>query len=390
MKRVLQAVALALVLGLFGAVQAKTEAVEHRGIQAIFDGQTPYDQLKTADQSFAFFKTVEGGKYPWMTVCKPGLNEWDMFLLGRHDEEYNENCLVTASSHLENMVVLSSTITYVDGPIKIERKYQGYREPYAAQLLEKTLRLVGVMPSEHYKGTILVDEYNQGLPMKWVLAKTSDLTGLRKYFEKQGVVPADQKPLLLLQIANTKKSMSDVDQAFLNTYFTLLNPQDPAVRSFFADAQEYLSAAVSGGKDAKNICETMGENLFRKIIDEKVEGLEVKKLAGVGMGKLITLGTLLASAMAYDIVKDTAAWKSTKDAIVNVFVSSKEDGGKPTETFKIVAGVAGGAVATYIAYKLISDVIKHYNEGETVEEIVDYELEINQANVIAMRESDAV
>ena len=124
----------------------------------------------------------------------------------------------------------------------------------------------------------------------------------------------------------------------------------------------------------------MGENFFRKIIDDKVEGLDAKKLAGAEIGKKIVLG--IGSVMAMNILQNTEVWKTTEAAITGFIINpvGSVNAGKFTETFKIVVGIAGGAVATYIAYKIISDLIKSCDEdGCDLEEALEHEFVGNPA-----------
>lgn len=365
MKKILQVAGIALVAGVMAGMNTvNADSSDVRGnLVSVYQNTDPsLEQFNTVGQPFLVLRYKEGWKYPVVMKGDPRCYRWDILLLGAHSDHYKENRLVKKSRDLENLAVLRSIENYIDGGygIKIDKQYQGSREAYAAIMLEKLLNFVGLGSSAGYKGTILADEYNDGLPMRWVLGSASDVKGLSKYFAKQDITPAANKPLLLLQILDKKSELGKEELDFLNSYFTLLDPKSPAVKAFFDGAEEYLAESAGGSKDAKNVLETSSDTFFRTVVDKYAEGLDAKKLAGVAFGAAVFIGAALMKDEISDAIRGTGAWKATRNVFVDQVGVDKDN--KPvyaaSNITKGIVATLGGAAVLFIAYKIVSEMLK--------------------------------
>lgn len=217
------------------------------------------------DQPFAIFKS-NGGKYSWMQFCSPAYNQCNMML---------------CTPKLNDLKPLRLFEKWADGGkgLQRDRKFQGYREPYIAQAFEAIFNALGLLTDTQYKGTVLVDEYNQGLPQKWVI-RYSDVKPLISYLT--GKLPSEvtdetQKPFLLLKLQG-KGTLEDADLAFFEKYYNMLDEQDPAVIKFFDAANKTLSDLEQNTTDAKIVMDTMGDSFLRDL-EGKTKEFDLKKLA---------------------------------------------------------------------------------------------------------------
>ena len=273
------------------AVETETKATDqlqtnmYQEVKNIDQAQkTTYPEYKNIDQSFVYFKAINGAKYPYMVKCQPSLNQVDMILCGT--EQDGAFWLATNPSDLENLSVVRHTMKFADSGIQIDKKCPGYRDTVMAILLEGYLKAIGLMPSGEYKGTVLVDEYCQGLPMKWVLSSINEFKALKTYllknFVAKNIVPAATKPLLLVEFV-TATTLDTEDKAFLQTYFTLLDNNDQEAKTFFEQSQDKFDNIMEETKDAKVVAESLGEILMRKI-ETSSGDLEMKKIVAIVIG----------------------------------------------------------------------------------------------------------
>jgi len=287
------------------------------------------DVLKNIDQSFAFFK-FDGGKYPYMVKFNPGLNKIDMILCGTHNLTNDMVHLVTSPQDLATITPVQSTIKYVDAPLQMVENYKGKRQAYVGIALEDLLQAVRV-----YKGIFLVDEYKANLPQKWVV-RSADLSPLvsylRKSFEQAQIAPADQKPVLLLELLDKKQAISQDDQAFLNAFYEMVDPQDPVIFEFFKRANDLSNEALTATANNKIVGERLGEEILRKI--ESFTGeFEGRKLFGIVL-------SAIATKLVYDKVSTLFCTKSDK-AMAEVC------GNDGIEKIAIILGLAVAGCAAY-------------------------------------------
>lgn len=237
-------------------------------------------QLITTDQPFVIFKAIKGAKNPIMFKCHPGINELDVMYFGTQKKSGPK--LVKDAKDLANLVPLRFSMKFADNTaVQIDKKYEGFRESYIGSGLEKLFKCLGIYPTAGYKGIALVDEYKVGLPMKFVLSNVEQFKALKQYllkgFDAANVVVAENKPLLLLEIVDTTTKLDASDVVFLNHYYDVLDARDPAVKTFFNEASEFLGDVARETKDAKNVGELIGEMILNDA-SNKAKDFDGKKI----------------------------------------------------------------------------------------------------------------
>jgi hypothetical protein len=266
-------------------------------------GLNAYPEFKRLDQPFVFFKAADGFKFPYMMVCNPGLNQWNMVLCGTVKDGTTK--LAKHAEDLENLVPLRNTIKFADSGSQIDKKYPGYREAHLAVMLEIFFRAVGLIPQDGYAGTVLFDEYKAGLPIKVVFGSIEYFRAWRNYMLKH-LAAADpaifplKKPLLMMEFLDGKANFNEDDLRFLHSCFAILDPTDVSACAFFDRAQAKLKDTMDLTDEAKFVKESLGELFMRKI--EEYHSLEAKKL----VLSAAALGVFAVGASS--IIKITEAW----------------------------------------------------------------------------------
>ncbi|MFA5306211.1 MAG: hypothetical protein WC365_02065 [Candidatus Babeliales bacterium] len=256
-------------------------------------GLSAHTEFKRHDQAFVFFKAADGFKFPYMMVCKPALNQWNMVLCGA--VKNGTHRFIKHAEDLENIVPLRNTIKFGDSGTKIDKKYQGFREANIAILLELFFRSVGLMSNEGYAGKVLVDEYAAGLPMKWVLGSIEHFRALRNYMTNALSVPGaklpSQKPLLMIEFLDGKADFNEDDKTFLTNCFEVLDPTDAEACAFFDRAQTKLAGVMDATSSAKQVKEDIGEMFLNRV--EDYSSLETKKVV-LGLSAAVAFYFLIA------------------------------------------------------------------------------------------------
>ncbi len=313
-------------------------------------------ELVKTDQAVVFFKALKGDKYPMLLKLSPAENKMTIILCGTKTANGKVK-LAKKACELRDMVAIRNSVKSADGctQTQIDKKYEGYREAYAAIALTKLLMFAGLYPAEGYNGTVLVDEYVQGLPMKIVLSNMKQFAALKAYlianFKNSNVVPATQKPLLLLEVLDKEAVLSDSDKAFLNTYFELLDPCNAAVKTFFDNAQKLQYDLMDKTKDAKVVAELFCEAQLRKM-EELVSDFDTKKLAGV-------LTMLVAADIGTSLKKGTGVLGGIVGKTVFFPFFAMDDKGQITglaENFtrNTAITIASAAALAYVLHVLFS------------------------------------
>ena len=308
-------------------------------------------KLITADQPFVVFKAIKGAKNPLMFKCHPGVNELDIVYFG--SQKKSGPTLVKTAQELENLVPLRYTMKFADiKAIEIDKKYAGYRDSYLGTGLENLFKLVGLYPAAGYKGTALVDEYKEGLPMKWVLSSAEHFKALKNYltkgFNAANIQAQAVKPMLLLEIVEGHANLDASDYAFLTQYFDLLDPRDPTAKSFFDSANKFLNDIADKTQGAITVGAETGETILNQLdSDKELKGFDAKKiLQEVLLLWALTETVKFAKTSFNDSVYDPVLKPAFKD-----FVGNYKDLGVKA------AKVGGTVVASYLVYKIISDLI---------------------------------
>jgi hypothetical protein len=240
------------------------------------------------NQSFVFFNVVKGAKYPGMIKCVPAINRLEVILCGcEKDGSFGR---VKAAQDLEFLAPLRYTTKFADSGLQIDKKLEGYREAYVGIMVEALLKASHLMPADGYKGDLLVEEYLAGMPMKWAVSSIEEFRGVKGYlikkFMEYNVAAPAKKPLLLVEFLDGNPAYDDTDKEFLNTFFDVLDPLDPAVKAFFDQCQKSFGDMLDKTKDAKNTGESIGELLMRNM--ESVSGdFEGKKVVAIVLGAVV-------------------------------------------------------------------------------------------------------
>jgi hypothetical protein len=216
------------------------------------------------DQPYCFFKTT--GKDPYVIVHYPGKGELHNITCGTYNSDTGETTVVKDSPDLKNLEVIRSTKYFADSNIKLDVKHPGYRKTNVGKVVESFLDIIDLVPMRSYKGEILLDEYNAGFPMKWVLGKGEDLKEICKYltkkFEQEGFLPQENKPILVVEIGNHNEKIENTEELFLNKYFTVVDIFDPTVKKMFDAYQKNFYAIKESTKGAETVGETLVEKFF--------------------------------------------------------------------------------------------------------------------------------
>ena len=248
--------------------------------------------LEVIDTPVALFKTT--AKDPYLMVYKPGASILETIVFGWYKGEGTRVDRVSdATKQLELMVPIRQTILFEDGPVKLEKKFVGWRESAIARGYEDVFKALGIMANPYYKGTPLLDQYLEGIPMKWVLNEPAEITSLRKYlqplFDQAGVAgKGERKPILIIEFDGQDTEVKAEDQAFINKYFCPCSLTDDAIKTFFTTHQGKIRDAIVNGKDAKQVGEGFVDIMFRKV-ESVTQEFKTKEMAAAIVFGLISV-----------------------------------------------------------------------------------------------------
>lgn len=291
------------------------------------------------DQAFCFFKaTAKNTAY--MMKYHPGANEVQMYMCGTQDAGKAPRRLATAKD-LRNLIVIRNQVFLADLNLQLDKKFVGYRESALARELEAFMAWVGVLSDKPYAGTLLVDEYAAGLPMKWVFNSNKELSSLLSYFTRNiqaKNITVASKPVLMLQFVQAGHKLSAKNREILEQYFTLAEYNAEAMSfghyqdfcEFMVQAQKQLSDALSRyGKETPTVGQTFGE-IFYGSLEKEVKDFKTRELLGAIFG-------------AYLVKLYSENFKKTAE-------KSLKDGFNEYAEF---AGLLAGAGVGYLAFRTI-------------------------------------
>jgi hypothetical protein len=264
---------------------------------------------------------------------------------------------------------LCSWTKYSEGNIQLEKFYRGWRESYVARATERLLRMVGFAPNATYKGTLLVDEYNQGLPQKWTLPSGDVpfiVAYMRNQFSQANIAPSATKPVLLLELIDANGTVSDDDSAFLNTYYDMAAIDDQDVHAFFTKADERKNDCFAATANAHTVGASVGEYIMAKTVDQ-LEKLELGKVGGLIVG-------LIASKLVYDYCKDPLTSLFTdvvRDANGHPVCADgtpvQLDHHKPQTCFSTISKVAAGGVVALVLSAVVWEFVEEAKANAAAE-----------------------
>lgn len=160
--------------------------------------------------------------------------------------------------------VLRRTKRIYSGGIKFDSKFEGYRETFLGILFEHILGL-----TEHYRGTLFIDEYKNYPLWNVVLKDREELLEFLGYFaqnlQQRGKNQFDNKPVLLLTLKDdlTLSSLEEKDFQLISTLFELVSPSDKTTTKFFTDTQITMDDLIMRFESGHPIY--LGENVRKQI-----------------------------------------------------------------------------------------------------------------------------
>lgn len=271
-----------------------------------------YPEFSRVDQPFVIFKTY--GKYPSLVKCTPSVGEATIVFVGTDGMH-----LARKAKDLETLSVLRKKTINADTNIQIDRKY--VRETVMGSALVGSFDLLGLLSNDPYDGYVLVNEYNEGLPMKWVVRDLADLRALQTYF-KSHTLPKQEKPLLMLVVMNNEKIVGD-DLAFVNAYFELLDGSNPCAAEFFAKSEKTFANIAKATKKAKYVLETFGDMILREV-ETEFKDFDVKKMTVWATKAVIVAFTLALTYKLFDELLFKPTYDMAKEKIKGVFVKPEK------------------------------------------------------------------
>jgi len=275
------------------------------------------------DQPFVIFKT--DGKYKNVTVADPRRGQCDILVCAAQDPITKETRVIKKPNDFAQLHPLRHIMRNIDWFKKMDKFFSGYRDAVCATLLEESLKVVGLMSDEVYQGSILIDEYNQSFPMRWVLKNAQELKGIRTYFEERVAPAQGKKPLLLVNFLDETSEIDSADLEFLNSYFTLLQDNDPDVVSFFEKGYETIKDIF----DKTNAAAFMGEDFGQALIRMLEKDTEEFKFKGLALKATKYVSIAASLGLVYKLCDEFILKEWYK--CVTELVKPKETKPKPSE-----------------------------------------------------------
>lgn len=170
--------------------------------------------------------------------------------------------------------------------LAFDNKYKGYRESVVGKGLEKVLGL-----TDHYEGTILLDEYKNyalwNVTLKDAEELRSFLTYLSDCLAAKGRRKFDAlKPVLRLRLDDDVllKNLEPEDWAHLNMLFNVIDPADLKTIKHFDDLQDNMNDTIAGLSDGTLIYPKEGcrKHVMRKL-ESFFKNFEVKEATTVAI-----------------------------------------------------------------------------------------------------------
>lgn len=252
------------------------------------------EALQLIDKPVFMFKTT--AKDPYYMIYRPGSNVLDVVMFGYYPGKGRHVYRVNKSNDISKLMPIRQTTLFIDGPVKIDVKFPGYRESYIARASEEVFKTIGFLPEHYFKGVPFVDQYLENMPSKWVFSNVEHFAAFRSYvqplFEASELLSKNlPKPLLVLEVESAAKQLSSDDYVFLNRYFTLCDLTNPDVKAFFANCQEPINKAIAQIKDAKQVKEGFADACFRHFESLIKEG-KAKDIGAAVVGGVLTAITM--------------------------------------------------------------------------------------------------
>jgi hypothetical protein len=291
----------ALVAGLGYSMLSAAALQENTPLYASQDEQdAAFSKIDGIDQPFAMFVTEEK---PYLMNFDPSTNKIKLVFCAAQNARTKDIKKVTKPAELETITPIRLTLKNSQPKaLQIDKKYPGCREAWVGIGLEKMLKFMTLIPDDKYKGTVLVDEYKAGLPLKLVVQNPEELHYLLNYLiknlatNKQLVITLANRPLLLLECAKGINAISDTDKFLLKALFVVVNPKNEKVKEFFRSGMEKYVDSLDASKGAINIAESFGETILRMSEDNLCE-FKGKDLAAYAFVSLLAIIT-------WELVKD--------------------------------------------------------------------------------------
>jgi hypothetical protein len=324
-----------------------------------------FNQLKNACQPILHFVAVDGMKYPTVYVHDPRIFTINEYSLVTTDPENGHCDLIKKPYEYETMTVARYKGRFYNAGLQVDQRFQGSREPILGIIFEEVFRDVGLLSSKEYSGTLLVDEYKIGMPMRWSFSSPAYLTAVRRYlehaFKAKKIAPSENKPLLKIELVKKQDAIDAIDLEFLNRYFTILDNNNPEVIAFFDKAHDEIKSALDLTKDAKTVGQKGFEKLFTDI-EKEANDFDVEKLSLKAMKYFLisSIGGIILKKLWAEPkqelqtkIKEEFEKESVKNGTWQQWVANHK-------TELIVGSAVGvaGTVAAVLAYKAITKKMK--------------------------------
>lgn len=250
------------------------------------------DSIFNCDRPFYFFKTL--GKYPYMLKYHKGTNTLSLVMFASQDPETGAFIHIKGKAPLmELLVPVRLTDIFIDGNVKIDRKFAGYREPIG-ETLANGLRFIDFLPEHTYQGVPFVDEYKAQQPAKWVFGNTREYQAFMKYFKASftgnNVQPLAEKPVLLIEIADREMDIRELDLSFVAQYYRIVSVGDNVAKAFYSECQKALFRAQDVLDNPRLTSQTAGEIIFG-MLEKPMGEFKTKEFTAIVLG--IIAGYLL-------------------------------------------------------------------------------------------------
>lgn len=214
---------------------------------------------------------------------------------------------VSKPGDLLNLTPVRQTIKFtLPEPAVIDKSFTTAGSPYMEAGLINLFKAMNIYPDEGYKGTVLIDQYREGLPFKFSFKNVDELRWLLAYFVERLELPegfglpfpvAEQRPIAMIDCKGIEK-LTEGEKQILKQLFIVASQKNEAAKNFFGTVATNYAAIV--GKSLKECGfknEKIGETIIREIKDKAT--LDGKKLLVGTVGALITIVFIsnLSSAM---------------------------------------------------------------------------------------------
>jgi hypothetical protein len=260
-----------------------------------------FEHIDLANQSLVQFSTI--GK-AHMLHFFPSTNQIKLVFMGIAEPQKTHSSTQPLSvreikypHEFINMIPIKLLKFEQPNAIRIDEIYHDKHNTW----LEKLFKMINIYPEEKtYKGTVLIDEYKAGIPLRIVVKSINQLKAILTYFTlKLGQdgyhindIKPEHRPLLQLICTESLDKMDEQGQGILKKLFIVANPKHQTVRTFF---EQKIAQYIEDFEKIKK--ETFINDTIAQTIKESIDA-NVKKI-------IITTAILFMLVKIYDTFMDS-------------------------------------------------------------------------------------